>query len=65
MKHTDDGKTLVEGLLIERPDGEFRYYPVTQESTKQMLEQLDEQWTPLSDRYLEKYLTALNELDMF
>lgn len=65
LKRSDDGKELVEGLLTERPSVKFCYVPSAQDMTEDLLRGLGEKWTPITEEYLKKYLTALRDMDMF
>jgi len=61
---TREGRSLVEGLLTENPGDACREIPVTQRITGRLLESLGENWLPVTEDYLEKYLSALVGLSM-
>lgn len=65
LRRSDEGRTIAEGLLMERPDGHYWEIPVTQEITQRELGQYGETWTPATEEYLGRYLTALEGMDMF
>ncbi|MCI8483345.1 MAG: amino acid adenylation domain-containing protein [Lachnospiraceae bacterium] len=58
-------KEQVEGLLMERPDHRYKDTAMSQKQTQNVLEALGEQWLPATEEYLEKYVGALDTLDMF
>lgn len=64
LKQTREGRSLVEGLLTESPDGACAYIPVSQRITNELLETLGESWRPVTQEYLEKYLSALVGLSL-
>lgn len=65
MKQDEEGRAMAEGLLTERPGGEYREMPVTQEVTNRLLMQAGEAWLPVTETYLNQYLGALEGMDMF
>lgn len=60
-----DRQKQAEGLLLERPDERYLDTAMSQEMTQRTLEALGERWIPATEEYLEKYIEALNTLDMF
>lgn len=62
---TEEGREAAEGLLTERPDRRYRYLPVTQEKTEGILKGLGESWRPVTEEYLNRYLSALGGMDLF
>ena len=51
--------------MLERPDERYLDTAMSQEMTQRTLEALGERWIPATEEYLEKYIEALNTLDMF
>lgn len=64
MKRTKEGRALVEGLLTENPEGTCQEIPVVQKVTEDLLDLAGEAWRPLTEEYLEKYLSALEGMNM-
>lgn len=64
-KHDPDRRETVEGLLTEKPNGNYRGVPITQEDTSRVLRLLGKQWAPVTGEYLKKYICALDQLNMF
>lgn len=64
-KHDPDRQEAVEALLAEKPDGNWRDVPITQEDTLRVLHLLGKQWAQITDQYLNHYICALDRLNMF
>ncbi len=65
LGQTREGRTLTEGILLERPNMEYRDTAVSEELTAAVLAALGEKWQPVTEAYLEKYIAALDDLLMF
>lgn len=65
MGQSREGKRILEGILLENADLRYTDNKVTQEFTENMLTRLNLKWKPVTDSYLTKYFTALEELQMF
>lgn len=65
MKKSREGADSVEGLLTDINPGEYWDIPILQSWTNHMLELLGECWQPLTEEYLNRYLLALDGMDMF
>lgn len=64
-KHDPDRRETVEGLLTEKPNGDYRDVPLTQKDTSCVLQLLGKQWAPITEEYLKTYISALDQLNMF
>lgn len=64
-KHDSDRQEAVEALLAEKPDSDWCDVPVTQEDTLRVLNMLGKRWAPITDKYLNNYIGALAQLNMF
>lgn len=62
---TEEGREAAEGLLTERPDRRYAYLPVVQEKTDRILKELGKSWRPVTEDYLNRYLSALEGMDLF
>ena len=65
LRATREGRALVEGILLERPNMEYQDTAVSEELTAQVLAALGEQWRPVTGAYLERYISALDEMLLF
>lgn len=65
LKQTEDGRRQIEGLLTERPNGAAAEVPVVQTITNQILDHVGESWPKQTQEYLNKYLYALDSLNLF
>lgn len=65
MKKTREGASAVTGLLTDIQDAGYVDHPIDQTWTCRMLEALGERWRPITRAYLERYLQALDGMDMF
>ncbi len=65
LKQTEEGRSLVEGLLTDTPGSVYQDIPVVQKVTNELLDVLGEKWLPVTDAYLNQYLSALEGLNMF
>jgi hypothetical protein len=64
-KHDKSKQEAVEGLLAERPDMNYTDVIVTQNETSKALHALGKSWAPVTDEYLNMYINALEQLNMF
>jgi hypothetical protein len=64
-KHDRSKQEAVEGLLAERPDMNYKDVVVTQHETSKALKALGKAWEPVTGEYLNMYITALEQLNMF
>ena len=55
----------VEMLSIEKGNADYDYIPFSRAYTLERLASLGCVWREITDEYLEKYLTALGDMDMF
>lgn len=62
---TKKGKALLEGILLEHSDVHDRDNSVTADRTVQILTQLGETWGDITDEYLNRYVTVLEEYQIF
>lgn len=65
LKQTDDGKKMVEGILIERPDLNYRMTETDNRITQEAITMCQEPWTSITDDYLDSYFSILNDMGMF
>ena len=65
LGQTREGRTLTEGILLERPNMAYRDTAVSEELTAAVLAAMGEKWQPVTEAYLEKYIAALDDLFMF
>ncbi len=65
LKQTEEGRMLVEGLLTDSPGGLYHDIPVVQKVTNELLDALGEKWQPVTDAYLNQYLSALEGMNMY
>ena len=65
LSRTREGRTLTEGILLERPNMAYRDTAVSEELTAAVLAAMGEKWQPVTEAYLEKYIAALDDLFMF
>lgn len=64
-KHDSDKQETVEGLLTEKPNGDYHDVLLTQKDTSCVLRLLEKQWAPITEEYLKTYISALDQLNMF
>lgn len=64
-KHDPNKREMVEGLLTEKPNGNYRDVPLTQKDTSCVLQMLEKHWLPITQDYLKTYIGALDQLNMF
>lgn len=64
-KRDPDRQETVEALLAEKPDSEWFDVPISQEDTLRVLYMLGKQWKQITDKYLNKYIGALDQMNMF
>lgn len=64
-KRDPDKQETVEALLAEKPDSDWCDLPLTQDDTSCVLRQLGKQWKPITEKYLNTYIGALDQLNMF
>ena len=64
LKQTEDGRSLVEGVLFERPDMRYRFTDTDNTYTEELLAGLGEKWSVITVAYLEKYLETLIDMQM-
>lgn len=65
IKRSEKGREQAEGLFTRGLDGNYRDIPVEQELTNACIAALGEGWTEITDAYLNKYLSALDGMDLF
>ncbi len=65
LKQSGEKSGSVEMLSIERGNADFDYIPFSRAYTLEKLHALGCSWREITDEYLEKYLTALGDMDMF
>lgn len=65
LKQTEEGRGIVEGILIERPDLKYRVTETSNERTEKLLEQCGESWASVTEEYLTNYLSILRDMGMF
>jgi hypothetical protein len=64
-KQTEEGREQLEGLLTGGIEGGLQDIPVVQPLTDSYIEQLGEAWSEITPEYLDKYLSALDGMDLF
>jgi amino acid adenylation domain-containing protein/thioester reductase-like protein len=64
-KHDKSKQEAVEGLLAERPNMNYNDVIVTQHETSKALHTLGKFWAPITEEYLNMYINALEQLNMF
>ena len=64
-KHTDEGREQLEGLFTGGIEGGLRDIPVVQPLTDSYIRQLGDSWSEITPEYLDKYLSALDGMDLF
>jgi thioester reductase-like protein len=64
-KHDKSKQEAVEGLLAERPNMNYNNVVVTQHETSKALHTLGKSWEPITEEYLNMYINALEQLNMF
>lgn len=64
-KRTEEGREQLQGLMTNELSKGRRDIPVLQEVTNRYLEDLGEGWSPVTEEYLDKYLSALKGMDLF
>ncbi|MDO4295092.1 MAG: amino acid adenylation domain-containing protein [bacterium] len=62
---TKQGKALLEGILLEHSDVHDSENSVTADRTEQVLTHLGEQWGAITNDYLNRYVTVLEEYQIF
>ncbi|MBQ7678405.1 MAG: amino acid adenylation domain-containing protein [Butyrivibrio sp.] len=65
LRGTKGGQVLLEGILLERPDTHYRDTDVTNTMTEALLEAEDASWRTITDDYLNSYLSALVDTQLF
>ena len=64
-KQTEEGREQLEGLLTGGIEGGLQDIPVIQPLTDSYIEQLGDAWSEITPEYLDKYLSALDGMDLF
>lgn len=64
-KHTDEGREQLEGLFTGGIEGGLIDIPVVQPLTSSYIDQLGDFWSEITPEYLDKYLSALDGMDLF
>ncbi len=65
VEQTRKGKSVLEGLLLEREEKEMQENSISEIFTEEMLKKLGEHWNPVTDHYLRQYFKILEEYRMF
>lgn len=65
LKKTKEGAQAVEGLLTDIQAGRYLDIPVSEAITDNQLKLMGESWMECTDEYLDKYLSALDDMYMF
>lgn len=65
LSATEEGRTALEGIFVERPDLRYEQTAVSDEFTQKVITALRLEWNEISDEYLEKYFRALETLGTF
>ena len=65
LSATEEGRTALEGIFVERPDLRYQQTAVNDEFTQQITQALHLEWNEISDGYLEKYFGGLESLGAF
>lgn len=61
MRQTQDGQKVIEGLMIERPNLEYKVVLMEDDITQKALNALGKSWTDITEDYLMNYTTALTD----
>ena len=64
-KRTEEGREQLQGLMTNELSKDRWDIPVRQEITNRYLEDSGAGWSPITEAYLEKYLSALSGMDLF
>jgi hypothetical protein len=64
-KQTEDGREQLEGLFTGGIEGGLCDIPVVQPLTDSYIRQLGDFWSEITPEYLDKYLSALDGMDLF
>ena len=64
-RKTEEGKKIIEGLLMERPDIHWKMTDTDNSLTLEVLHQCHQEWTPASEAYLKQYFSILRDMEMF
>lgn len=64
-KQTDEGREQLEGLFTGGIEGGLQDIPVVQPLTNAYIDQLGDSWSEITPEYLDKYLSALDAMDLF
>jgi hypothetical protein len=64
-KKTEEGREQLEGLFTGSIEGGLLDIPVVQSLTDSCIEQLGDSWSEITPEYLDKYLSALDGMDLF
>ena len=64
-KQTDEGREQLEGLFTGGIEGGLQDIPVVQPLTNTYIDQLGDSWSEITPEYLDKYLSALDAMDLF
>ena len=64
-KQTEEGREQLEGLFTGGMEGGLQDIPVDQTLTDAYIAQLGDGWSEITSAYLEKYLSALDGMDLF
>ena len=65
VEQTRKGKSVLEGLLLEREEKEMQENSISEIFTEEMLKKIGEHWNPVTDHYLRQYFKILEEYRMF
>lgn len=65
LKRTEEGKEQAEGLFTRGLERDCYDIFVDQTLTGQYIEQLSEGWSPVTEAYLDRYLSALDDIVLF
>lgn len=64
-RQTEEGREQLQGLVTSESAGDCREIPVSQEITDGYIRQMGEDWSVITEEYIDSYLSALNGMDLF
>ena len=65
LSETEEGREMLEGLFVERPDLRYRWTAVDDRATQALLDRLGLAWNEISDKYLTRCFRGLEEFGTF
>ncbi len=65
LKNDKEGRTMLEGLLADSPDENYRFTECSQKFTDGIIKDAGLKWGDITEDYLSRYLQVLDEFGIF